>query len=207
MRNSRKENKTFHLFLLRKIKSTKENPFASPSLPRGSKPPHELKENFLSTAIIRYCCSFSTAGRQKKKLRNKSVDSRARSHTRRQRERRNFSHCHKIFFHVSTREVFHSVIHKSIFKKHRRRYVDHHQEKGKHIKNMNFEGERKRKEKITINHIGIAACEWSKGRERERAKNSTQQHAREHKKLFRWRYFVRKKARISHLHKLMQNVL
>lgn len=37
MRNSRKENKTFHLFLLRKIKSTKENPFASPSLPRGSK--------------------------------------------------------------------------------------------------------------------------------------------------------------------------
>lgn len=68
---------------------------------------------------------------------------------------------------MSTREVFHSVIHKSIFKKHRRRYVDHHQEKGKHIKNMNFEGERKRKEKITINHIGIAACEWSKGRERE----------------------------------------
>lgn len=108
---------------------------------------------------------------------------------------------------MSTREVFHSVIHKSIFKKHRRRYVDHHQEKGKHIKNMNFEGERKRKEKITINHIGIAACEWSKVRERERAKNSTQRQAREHKKLFRWRYFVRKKARISHLHKLMQNVL
>ena len=104
---------------------------------------------------------------------------------------------------MSTREVFHSVIHKSIFKKHRRRYVDHHQEKGKHIKNISGRERgrgRKKLQSITSASLHVNGAK----EERESEQRIRHNDMRETLSLA---VFCKKKARISHLHKRMQNVL